>query len=453
MKKFVLWCPILIPVFLLISCPVATVENSYEGLEPGTFWAQNLAAQNYYRVDSVLLAEGEKCLVWAEKSSGVSVAAGKAIANEYDSKIYPKIVGIFGSGDIMESGDVDGNGKFTLLLLDIRDGFSGSGAYTAGYFFSNDVLPSNHSNIHSNYTDMIYVDTSPSKLGSPDSYATIAHELQHFINFTTRYTAEYGYSRMDTWIDEGLSAAAEYSYLERHNRERVDQFTLSETVRQGNNFFVWEYDRSDTILDEYSTVYLFFQWLRIQSGGTDIYRRIISSPHSDYRAVTGAISGTFAAELGSTDWETTLRSWLAANYINSKDGIYGYHDELPEVQVYALGGERKLLLPGEGVYSAATGDTPGSLPSGGDPNIRYAGLRKPGASQESPLSLNDLYPQGRLLTFNSNEKESRNREWGMLTDGVAEPIPSSTRTGRSAVGNSWIIDARDIWGRVDNGDE
>jgi hypothetical protein len=431
---------------------MAAVQNPYENLETETFWAQNLEKQKYYKVESVLLADGDKCVVWAEKSSGVSVATGEAVAREYDEKIYPIIVSAFGSGDIMAKYDMDHNGKLTLLLLDIKDGFNGSGAYTAGYFFQNDLLSSSFYD-HSNERDMIYVDTNPSKLPSKESYATIAHELQHFINFTAR--SFNGYRTMDTWVDEGLSSAAEYLYLGQHNEERVTQFAASKTVQQGNNFFVWG-NRSDSILDDYSTVYLFFQWLRIQSGEIAIYKRIIESPDYDYRAVTGVISGTFAAELGSTSWETTLRSWLAANYINSPTGLYGYHDELPTLHVWALGGRTQYLLPGEGVYSI-TGNPPGDLPSAGVSYIKYAGLRKASGSLHEPLvSLDSLYPNERLLTFNSNENNETRRVMGLLTGKPGEDIPPSppSASNRSAgqTGDSWIIDARDIMGRTDRGD-
>jgi hypothetical protein len=255
---------------------------------------------------------------------------------------------------------------------------------------------------------------------------------------------------MDTWIDEGLSAAAERIYLGKHNSGRVSQFTQSETVRQGNNFFVWG-DRPDNILDEYSTVYLFFQWLRIQSGGTEIYKNIIASSYSDYRAVTGAISGGFAAALDSTSWETLLRSWFAANYLNSPTGLYGYHGEIPTLKVYALGGKTQQLLPGEGVYSI-TGATP-ALPSSGGSNIKYAGLRKATSPEEPGVNLSALHPNGRLLTFNGNQSKGGESETGRLTGEKGETIPrsSSASAGRSAEQAAWVIDARDLMGR-DRGD-
>jgi hypothetical protein len=442
----------------MASCAQAFVQNPYENLEPGTFWAQNLATGEYYKVDSVLLAEGDKCVIWAERSSGISLSAGKAIAREYDDNIYDKIVNTFGSPELMADYDMDGDGKLTLLLLDIKDGFNGLGAYTAGYFYNSDLLSSD-SFSNSNQRDMIYVDTNPNRLLSKGSYATIAHELQHFLNYASRSSADR--RAMDIWIDEGLSAAAEQIYLGQHNEERVSHFISSETIQQGNNFFVWG-NRADSLLDEYSTVYLFFQWLRIQSGGTEsdgtaIYRRIIDSEHSDYRAVTGAISGAFAEELGSTSWETTLRSWLAANYINSPIGLYGYHGELPKLQVWALGGRTLELLPGEGVYSAVAGDSPSPLPDRGDPNIKYAGLLReavdsPELRQESLLSLDSLYPNARLLTFNSNEDRRGHQEWGERAGGKGETILKAPPggTARGAAQLSWIIDARDILGREDN---
>jgi hypothetical protein len=457
MKKLPLWSFVVVAALSLLSCPQAGLQNPYENLEPGSFWAINMKTNEYYAVDSVLLAEGDKCLVWAERSAGVSVDAGKDIAYEYDHNIYEKIVEAFGSEAIMTAGDVDKNGKLTLLLLDIKDDFKVSGAYTAGYFDGRDFL-ANGSYAHSNERDMLYVDTYPSTPRSPAFYATIAHEFQHFINYTARTRILGKASGMDTWIDEGLSAAAEYIYLGNHNTDRVRQFTLSDSVREGNNFFVWG-NRPDKLLDDYSTVYLFFQWLRIQSGGTEIYKRIIESQESDYRAVTGAITGAFAgalaAELGSTSWETVLCSWLAANYLNSS-GLYGYDGKLPEVKVFALGGATWQLLPGEGVYSMV-GASPGALPSGGDPHIRYAGLRERGPADSSPaepgVSRDALYPKGRLLTFNGNEQKSGWKEEGLLTGEDGETMPQFRSSGRSVEpgswnpGDSWIIDAWDILGR------
>jgi hypothetical protein len=152
-----------------------------------------------------------------------------------------------------------------------------------------------------------------------------------------------------------------------------------------------------------------------------------------------------------------LRSWFAANYSNSQTGLYGYHGEIAGLRVYALGGATQTLLPGEGVYSKS-GDPPGPLPSSGGENIKYAGLRSAAAPDSSPeptVSLNEQYPNEMLLTFNSNSVNHAPRETGLLTGGAAETIPQSMGTNRSAwqEGGSWVIDARDLLGRGNPGDD
>ncbi|MFP3043547.1 hypothetical protein LQZ19_17160 [Treponema primitia] len=459
MRRLVLAAPVMALIFLMSSCPTDSgdsgTKNPYSGLASRQFWAQDMSTpeSNYYTLNAVKLAEGQRCIVWAEKNAEVSVDTGKAIAKEYDNNIYSRITNLFGSDELMNFGDVDNNGKFTLLLLDIKDGYSSpGGAYTAGYFGSADLF----SGTNSNKADMIYVDTYPSKLGSPESYATIAHELQHFINYvTSQKKRPY---LMDTWIDEGLSTAAEYIYLGGHDMSRVNRFIYSQTIAQGNNFFVWGEDKN-VVLDEYSTAYLFFQWLRLQSGGTGIYRDIITSNYYDYRAVIGAITGAFAAGLGTKTWENVLRTWFAANYINSANGIYGYKGDLPTVRVWAIGGSTKYLLPGEGVYSVV-GAASGTLPSGGGSHIKYAGL---GKTPSPSVSVFTFPANGRLLTFNAlddwNQYAKDNyintveglRETGKLTGGAAETIPSASIAGNGRQAwrqpDSWVIDARDILGR------
>ena len=111
------------------------------------------------------------------------------------------------------------------------------------------------------------------------------------------------------------------------------------------------------------------------------------------------------------------------------------------------------LLPGEGVYSIAS-DSGDTLPSSSG-NIRYAGLHKDDSPPESSVSLDTLYPNERLLTFNSNNNnKDRKQETGRLTRKAGETIPSSTTGGRSAgqAGDVWVIDARDLMGRGGHGD-
>ncbi|QQO10472.1 hypothetical protein [Breznakiella homolactica] len=394
-KTMVLY--IITPLLLALASCEDSGGGTYAGRSSRQFYAQDIyqsELQNksvYYTVNAVHLAENSTCIVYADRNAGVSIATAETIAAEFQNNIVYKITNAFGP-----FGDLDGNRKLILLLLDIRDGYSGSG-YVAGYFNPSDMFQRSTRYPYSNQADMIYLDTNPGQPGTTEFYSTIAHELQHQINFTAsvdyRIIGNTIYD-MDTWIDEGLSSAAEYIYRGGHYTQRINYFNSDRggTISKGNNFFVWQNDAN--VLDEYATVYLFFQWLRIQSGGTGIYKNIIQSPDYDYHAVTAA-----ATSIGGpySDWGTLMREWLLANYVNSATGTLGYKGEI-QTTTYAISDNTRNLLPGEGVYSKI--NTQFDVTDTG--NIRYAGATK----NSTLISTTTPYTGTRLLTFNSNDSNA-----------------------------------------------
>ena len=434
----------LLPLFpyifavLLCSCHIVGegADDSYLYDESyGNFWAQDFITnrydKKYYRVDAELLAEGEHCVIWAEKVPGIGKSEAKRIAEEYDSKIYPGMMNVFCENfslnddeeeflnlNTMELADWlgDRDGRLCILLLNIKDGYQDgvNYSYVAGYFWSGDLLNRDHSNKR----DMIYIDAYPGIPGEPESYRTIAHELQHLMNFVTSYAARWNEDAvylypMDTWIDEGLSAAAEWIYSRAHTDEDIAWFNKDPTglICKGNNFFVWDNHNRDNenpyaVLDDYATVYLFFQWLRLQTqqvyggDGSDIYKDIITSPFPDYRAVTQA-ANSYMSGNGYSEWGTLLKTWLAANYINESSGRYGYgNDEMLRKIKAKTVPDKTLkvpLAPGEGVYSITTNNFAKPNNTG---NIRYAGLN------DHELNDTRTFNGGALLTYNVNTNKN-----------------------------------------------
>jgi len=381
------------------------------------FRAQNFLTGSYYNVDAMLLYEGAKCTIWREIASRTSPYAAQTMANTYDNSIYPNMMSAFGfveefpgedtvvTRNTMEQADYlgDGDGKLCILLLDIRDsyGMNGNQSYVAGYFWFGNLY-SKSTYPDSNESDMIYIDTNPGIPGSEQSNAILAHEMQHLMNFVTGMVR--GRGTMDTWVDEGLSGAAEYVATGKHNENRIAWYKDDQegTIRKGNNFFVWNnYTSSNPmiLLDDYSTVYLFFNWLRLQaSTGIDIFRTIINSPHSDYRAVTAAAANVINSGYNN-NWPLLLRDWMAANYVNAPSGRYGYKNDpmLRDINARVLSGvagSSYPLAPGEGIYTQKS-TMPGTVA-----NIGYAGL----PSRGSLAAPNDLSASGSsaLLSYNTN---------------------------------------------------
>jgi hypothetical protein len=302
----------------------------------------------------------------------------------------------------------------------------------------------------------MYVDTYPSDPNSEQSYITFAHELQHLMNFATSNVKRT--SVMDTWIDEGLATAAEYIYLEPyHATERIQFFNYDRGnyIRDGNNFFVWgnhETGNSYATLGDYSTAYLFFQWLRLQSsGGKGIYKDIITSRYADYRAVTAAArQGMSDADYtdDADGWGRLLRDWMAANYIKSTDSRYGYKADTSissiAVKPHPGGTTSISLAPGEGVYSSVN-SAPYTIP-GASGDIKYAGLSASVLSA-SVSDSGSLSSGNKLLTYNANTNINGGAASGSVT-GAASIIPggfsASMSLSESRPSAPYAIDAQDV---------
>ena len=391
-----------------------------------TFYAQRGGTVEFYQLQAELLAQNTRCEIWVEKGSGVTAAQAQTIASRYSDAIYPKMISAFSENinasairpglvfNIMDyahwfvTGETTG-GKLTILLLDIKDEYvqESNDAFVAGYFTVLDFFENDPPDYPSNERVMLYIDTYPSlSQGLEFLYRTIAHEMQHLMNFAVtllqrikvdngEVTAIY---LMDTWINEGLSSAAEWVYLGRHLEDRIQDFNEDYTglIAKGNNFFVWDNrdgEDQNAVLDDYATVYLFFQWLRLQTGGnTAIYKNIIWSEKYDFEAITKAFNDR-ANE--SYNWHTMLQTWLRANYSrSSSNDRYGYRNDtvLNGIKVHyaPAGGNSINLYPGEGVYSYV--DTSLSVPSSSGGNIRYINAVDP--------DNNEIASGGALLTYN-----------------------------------------------------
>jgi uncharacterized repeat protein (TIGR02543 family) len=368
--------------------------------ETKTFNAINVETDQWYSITAVKLATGEHCIVYADTGSGVSEEKAQAIVEEYDQNIHDKITGAFG-----DFTDVDRNGKVTFLLLDIQDGYkSGDVSYAAGFFQWVHMMAANSYYPHSNETDMLFLDTYPQEVGSEGFYNTIAHELQHLINFSITG------GQQDTWIDEGLATAAEYLYQGKHTGH-VNMFNndYEKLIRYGDNFFVW-----GNYLADYATAYMFFQWLRIHAdNGEAIYKEIVNSTDKDYRAVVALANARIAPPpdgASSWDWEVLLRTWMLANARNDASGLYGYKGELaPKVWYVALTNKTRYFAPGEGIFTQMSGTS--FSPGNSGTHIKYVGF-----GNDTLDTSGATYEGQYLLTFNANTTNKGSSETGYLAN-------------------------------------
>jgi hypothetical protein len=330
----------------------------------------------------------------------------------FNGQVYPNTMALAGA-----FAGSEWDGKLCILFLDIQDGFvpGVSSGYVAGYFDPTHFL----TGANSNRIPMIFMDTFPATPGNSDSIGTLVHEMMHLMEWLTGRVIRGG-NQFHTWVSEGLAESAEWVYSRVVSNSRLNWYNNDPNgwIRRGDNFFVWEHG-----LNEYATVNLFFQWLRLQAHDEGIYRTILTSTHRDFNAVLNAIEGyTDWGSYLNGSWGKLLRTWLAANYIMAPTGRYGYMNDpvlrtIRPRTVPASEGTSIQLLAGEGVYSITSSGF--SMPSIGT-HIRYAGL---GATTVDDN--NAIFP-GALLTYNINTNTfDQTGEVGTITGIAASVLPIS----------------------------
>ncbi|MHC6202245.1 InlB B-repeat-containing protein [Breznakiellaceae bacterium SP9] len=399
------------------------------GADERRFSAIKITDDSWYSLTAKKVGESTHCIVYADITTGITTSEGQAVTAQYESAIHNQITGTFGGIE-----DVDGNNKVIFLMLDIIDGYTGSGGYVAGFFQEYQMYSRSAGAAYSNEADMLFMDTNPGFNSGNTAvmqtfYSTMAHELQHLIEFSE--TVAKGKAEKDLWINEGLSTGAEYIYgtgtgSPAQQTSRIDYFNApGTTIPYGNNFFVWsgywEQVYGD-VLANYATAYLFFQWLRIHaSNGTGIYKDIIASPYADYRAVTTAASSKIDSSLSA--WGTLLGKWLLANAVNSSTGPLGYQNQITTTTYRLSGSTQWPLSPGEGVFSSISGGSVSTAGFSSGSHIKYVGIGTGGSLDETGSAYTGSY----LLTFNTNSNKGGADENGKLAASIASGPQASVQ--------------------------
>ncbi|MFT8310816.1 MAG: Ig-like domain-containing protein [Sporolactobacillus sp.] len=280
------------------------------------FWVSDLSTDKRYQITAKLSYVGQHTKVWVNGNQ-LTKKDAETLGKTFDQTIFPLDNRYFGAPS-----DVDHDGKINLLCFDIKDGSAEqNGGFASGYFDPNDL----YNGKKSNRSEIVYVDTYPS-LGSSKhkkvslAYSTLVHEFQHLINYNQNVLVEKK-DEMDTWLDEGLSLAAEQLLAKKPLDDRIDYYNESSSIANGKSLLYW--DDSGDNLANYSLSYLFVQYLYIQCGQPDdLFKRIIQDPHNNYRAVQDVIHEYISPAMSFGQFMSNFRKAL---YLNQADGPYGFH--------------------------------------------------------------------------------------------------------------------------------
>jgi hypothetical protein len=294
-----------------------------------TWYADNFITGNNsdrYQVPSTCRAVGTNCYIFVEDSSWntrVNQAAVDSVRIYFDSKtpanpskgIFATDTSAFGNPP-----DVDHDPRIIILLLNIKDGYSGSGGFVEGYFYSfNEVNSSQPGYSTSNVAEMFYIDTNPLNLttsaGLESGISTLAHEFQHMIHFN--------YDKYEmTFVNEGCSVLAEVNC-------GFPIYSPELYANEPNHYlFDWRTGDMTHVLTDYSRAARFFVYLRDQAG-IGVFKNIVASTQIG----TVGIDAGLQAYGSPLRFNGILQDWFIANILNDRsvDPLYGYsYPNLPK---------------------------------------------------------------------------------------------------------------------------
>jgi Secretion system C-terminal sorting domain len=277
-----------------------------------SWYAEDLTTPDgTYSVPSTCRAVGTNCYIFVEDAiwnTQVSLANVNAVMEAFDNStpanntkgIYETVVETFGNPP-----DVDNDSRIIILILDIIDGYDGSGGYVAGYFYGLNELSISGSNV----AEIYYVDANPTDLsteyGLNTALNTTAHEFQHMIHFNY-HDGSPSKPFQATFLNEGCSEISSV----------VCGYPLRDQSLYNNeyNHFLLDWREGDDVLNDYARAARYIVYFYDQFG-PDFLKRLVQSKKTHIPSIDDALSTVSPST--TLRFSQTLENWLIANTVNN----------------------------------------------------------------------------------------------------------------------------------------
>jgi len=272
------------------------------------FWLTNSDTAENFQVDATLTYITPHSYFWVEKGTSVDKDAMKKLMDTFENKIYPTDREFFGSES---NPGIDGDPHIYVIYA------AGIGDNIAGYFNSSDEfnpLVRKYSNAHETY-----VLHSSQDLADAYTYATLAHEFVHMIQFPS--------DRNDvSWINEGFAEVG--AFLNGYDIGGADYEYAMNPDLQLN---AWDDSSSPDFGRHYGMSFLYLTYF-LDRFGRDATQALTRNPDNDLTSVDSTLKS-----LNMTDKTTgkiitaddVFADWAVTNYLldgSVGDGRYTYHN-------------------------------------------------------------------------------------------------------------------------------
>ena len=287
-----------------------TVQGkTYQVGEKEKFWILNSDTASYSQIEATLHYITPHSYFWAQDGVDVNQNDMKALMDTFESKIYPTDREFFGSE---WTPGVDNDPHIFVL-------YAGNlGSHIGGAIISEDEFNpaiKEHSNAHETYI----LNSDTSDLAAEYSYATLAHEFVHMIQFPTDRN-EAG------WMTEGFAEVG--SLINGYYSPGADWYYIQNPDLQLNT---WADNNSPDFTPHYGQSFLYLAYF-LDRFGKDATKALTANPENDLQSVDDTL-----AQLNITDPQTgkvvtaddLFMDWAATLYLKDGsvgDGRYTYHN-------------------------------------------------------------------------------------------------------------------------------
>lgn len=262
--------------------------------------------ESYYYDDGMLQkglftcsVAGENCYLWQLEGQKIDASEMKKIVDEFDNVIYPADVETFGTPRYADEG-----GKINILFHPMEGNM-------LGYFrpidlFTSEEITDEEAEEYGANRDHAIIHINSMMLGGMIDeqiiLSTLAHELQHLINFTD--CVEYNKNAFaPTWINEAMSGYIEEKLYPgvKNTEGHYLAFAYSDLIRHGQSLYNFDTSRED--IGVYGSVFLFSQYLENLAGDEvfhdfhKYWRTTFSGPLSDANALFSCFSSEKSQEI------------------------------------------------------------------------------------------------------------------------------------------------------------
>lgn len=236
------------------------------------FQVFNFSSKTYEYKECLFLYEGLKCRIFSDDAClDKAKKYLQHIVSNFDNKVYPTVCSWFGFPVIPDNLYLPDNKIFIVLTSQLGNYSEG---YIAGYFDHRDLEPALGNAKPVLFMDAINSDPSDFDSKSSGFYRTMAHELQHMINFSARKFRRL--EPQERWLEEAYSMYAEYVYsgsVGINNEKVPSTLHLSEYLKNPSVELTDNSDKlwfnEEHLYRQYGAAFVFMAYLIEKYGGSD----------------------------------------------------------------------------------------------------------------------------------------------------------------------------------------